>query len=101
MSKSNASTTSGSTLKTHIEALERQPLDIAPDASSRHLHNGIDTSFPPADLHGSYTNHRPLPTEGIEGRRAWIVGGGIAGLSAAFFLIRDGHMPAVSVHSMT
>ncbi|MGP5308056.1 oleate hydratase [Vreelandella alkaliphila] len=97
MSKSNASKTSDSTLKTHIEALERQPLDIVPDASSRHLHNGIDTPFPPADLHGSYTNHRPLPTEGIEGRHAWIVGGGIAGLSAAFFLIRDGHMPAGNI----
>lgn len=88
---------SGSRLKVHIDALERQPFDTTPDASSRHLHNGVDTPFPPADLHGSYTNNRPLPTEGIEQRRAWIVGGGIAGLSAAFFLIRDGHMPAGNI----
>ncbi|WP_434984841.1 oleate hydratase [Vreelandella zhaodongensis] len=88
---------SGSKLKAHINALERQPFDTTPDASSRHLHNGVDTPFPPADLHGSYINNRPLPTEGIEQRRAWIVGGGIAGLSAAFFLIRDGHMPASNI----
>ncbi|WP_030070115.1 oleate hydratase [Halomonas alkaliantarctica] len=97
MSNSNPSKISGSKLIAHIDALEKQPLDITPDASSRHLHNGIDTPFPPADLHGSYTNNRPLPTEGIEQRHAWIVGGGIAGLSAAFFLIRDGHMPAGNI----
>ncbi|RUR33442.1 oleate hydratase [Vreelandella andesensis] len=97
MSDSNASDALGSKLKVHIDALEKQPLDIAPDASSRRLHNGVDTLFPPADLHGSYTNNRPLPSKGIEERRAWIVGGGIAGLSAAFFLIRDGHMPAGNI----
>jgi oleate hydratase len=84
-------------LQAHIDALEAQGVEVTPDASSRHLHNGIDTPLPPADLHGAYVNNRPLPTEGIADRRAWIVGGGIAGLSAAFFLIRDGHMPAGNI----
>lgn len=97
MTNPEPSKATGSKLKAHIDALESQGVDITPDASSRHLHNGIDTPLPPADLHGSYTNHRPLPTEGIKERRAWIVGGGIAGLSAAFFLIRDGHMPAGNI----
>jgi oleate hydratase len=86
-----------SRLKTHIDAMAEQAVDVAPDASSRHLHNGLDTSLPPADLHGSYTNHRPLPTEGIADRHAYIVGSGIGGLSAAFFLIRDGHMPGENI----
>ncbi|MGM0434838.1 MAG: oleate hydratase [Pseudomonadota bacterium] len=86
-----------SRLKTHIDALRAQYFGVTPDASSEHLHNGVDTPLPPPDLHGAYTNHRPLPTEGIEKRRAYIVGSGIAGLSAAFFLIRDGHMPAENI----
>ncbi len=84
-------------LKTHIDALARHVVDVAPDASSRHLHNGIDTPLPPADLHGSYTNNRPLPTEGIADRHAYIIGSGIGGLCAAFFLIRDGHMPPQNI----
>ncbi len=86
-----------SRLKAHVDAMAEQGVDITPDASSRHLHNGLDTPLPPADLHGSYTNHRPLPTEGIADRQAYIVGSGIGGLSAAFFLIRDGHMPARNI----
>ncbi|MFT6899446.1 MAG: oleate hydratase, partial [Paraglaciecola sp.] len=86
-----------SQLKIHIDAMNEQPFDVSPDAASYHLHNGIDVSLPPPDLHGSYTNHRPLPTPGIEKRHAYIVGTGIAGLSAAFFLIRDAHMPAQNI----
>lgn len=86
-----------SRLKTHIEALDEQAINITPDASNTRLHNGKDTPLPPADLHGTYTNNRPLPTEGIAERKAYIVGGGLAGLTAAFFLIRDGHMPAGNI----
>ncbi|MBQ0731836.1 MAG: oleate hydratase, partial [Oleispira antarctica] len=84
-------------LKTHIDAMAKQSINITPDASSTHLHNGIDTPLPPADLHGAYVNNRPLPTEGIADRKAYIVGSGLGGLSAAFFLIRDGHMPAQNI----
>lgn len=89
--------TDNSRLEPHIRALEAQGVNVTPDASAHHLHNGIDTPLPPPDLHGSYTNQRPLPTEGIRDRRAFIIGSGIAGLSAAFFLIRDGHMPAGNI----
>jgi oleate hydratase len=87
----------GSRLKTHIDLIAGQRVEVAPDASSRHLHNGLATPLPPADLHGSYTNNRPLPTEGIADRHAYIVGSGIGGLTAAFFLIRDGHMPGENI----
>lgn len=86
-----------SRLKLHIDAMARQAVDVEPDASSRHVHNGRDTPLPPADMHGTYVNHRPLPTDGVADRHAYIVGSGIAGLSAAFFLIRDGHMPAENI----
>lgn len=97
MTHSKNSKIDTSRLKTHIDAMAEQSIDITPDASKNHLHNGIDTPLPAADLHGTYVNHRPLPTEGIESRKAYIVGSGLAGLSAAFFLIRDGHMPAQNI----
>jgi len=88
---------SSASLQYHLHALNAQAVDQEPDAAALHLHNGLDTPLPPADLHGAYVNHRPLPTEGIETRRAYIVGSGIAGMSAAFFLIRDGHMPPENI----
>ena len=36
--------------------------------------------------------HAPKP-EGIENRKAYVVGGGIAGLSTAAFLVDDAGMP--------
>ena len=47
-----------SRLKNHIDAMAKQVVDVEPDASSRHLHNGRDTPLPPADLHGTYVNHK-------------------------------------------
>jgi len=36
--------------------------------------------------------NRPLPVTPVEGRKAWIIGSGIAGLAAAFYMLRDGRM---------
>jgi len=52
--------------------MAEQAVDVAPDASSQHLHNGLDTSLPPVNLHGSYINNRPLPPEGIADRHAYM-----------------------------
>ncbi|WP_024898647.1 oleate hydratase [Brucella rhizosphaerae] len=49
-------------------------------------------SLPPSDLMGSYMRNRPLPVTPVEGRKAWIIGSGIAGLAAAYYMIRDGQM---------
>jgi len=69
----------------------------APDASRGYWHNTPLNTLPPPDMVGNYQRFKPLPTEGIATRKAWIVGGGIAGLAAAFYLIRDGHMPAANI----
>lgn len=53
--------------------------------------------MPPYDYIASYARHKTLPTPGIEKRKAWIIGGGIGGLAAAFYLIRDAHMPAANI----
>ena len=41
----------------------------------------------------NYDRVHPRKPEGIDERKAYIVGGGIAGLSAAAFLVRDAQMP--------
>lgn len=68
-----------------------------PDATSGYWHHRPHNTLPPADFIGPYSRHRPLPTPGIETRKAYIIGGGIGGLAAAFYLIRDGHMPAENI----
>ncbi|MGN0813899.1 MAG: oleate hydratase [Candidatus Coproplasma sp.] len=45
----------------------------------------------------NYDRVTPRKPEGIEKRKAYIVGGGIAGLSAAAFLVRDAHMPGENI----
>lgn len=41
---------------------------------------------------------RPKKPEGVDNKHAWIVGSGLAGLSAATFLIRDAQMPGENIH---
>jgi oleate hydratase len=45
----------------------------------------------------NYDRINARPPEGINSKRAHIVGGGIAGLAAAAFLVDDAHMPAANV----
>ncbi|KAI8652894.1 hypothetical protein NCS57_01355200 [Fusarium keratoplasticum] len=40
---------------------------------------------------------RPLKPEGIEKKKAWIVGSGLSGLSTAAFLVRDAQMPGKNI----
>ncbi len=40
----------------------------------------------------------PLKPEGVESKHAYIIGSGLAGLSAACFLVRDGQMPGKNIH---
>ena len=41
---------------------------------------------------------RPRKPQGVDDKSAYIVGGGLAGLAAAIFLIRDGHMKGDRIH---
>lgn len=47
---------------------------------------------------GNYQKINPKVPENIERRKAYLIGGGIASLSAAAFLIRDAHMPGKNIH---
>lgn len=48
--------------------------------------------------HGTYeTFARPLKPEGVDKKRVWIVGSGLAGLAAAVFLVRDAQVPGENI----
>lgn len=41
---------------------------------------------------------RPEKPEGVDRKSAYIIGTGLAGLSAAFYLVRDGQMKGEHIH---
>ncbi len=46
---------------------------------------------------GSYQRINPKKPKNIEKRKAYLIGGGIASMAAAAYLIKDGHMPAKNI----
>lgn len=64
---------------------------VEADATRGFWHKGPRDTLPPPDMLGPYSRHRPLVAP-VAGRKAWIIGSGIAGMAAAFYLIRDGGM---------
>ncbi|WP_421568943.1 oleate hydratase [Stenotrophomonas sp. PD6] len=72
-------------------------IEKEPDATAGYWSNQPLNTLPPPDTMGAYMRNRPLAPEGIATRKAWIIGTGIAGLAAAFYLIRDGGMPAANI----
>jgi len=72
-------------------------IDKEPDATGGYWSNRPENTLPPPDMMGAYMRNRPVAPEGVATRKAWIIGTGIAGLAAAFYLIRDGGMPAGNI----
>ncbi|ACK82234.1 oleate hydratase [Methylorubrum extorquens] len=75
-----------------IPGKEGHDFVVETDASAAYWHNRPANTLPPPDMMGAYMRNRPVPGPRVEGRKAWIIGGGIAGLAAAFYMIRDGGM---------
>ncbi|AHJ63730.1 Myosin-crossreactive antigen [Granulibacter bethesdensis] len=68
------------------------PFKVENDATAGYWNNRPENTLPPPDMMGAYMRNRPFPAQQVEGRKAWIIGNGIAGLAAAYYLIRDGGM---------
>jgi len=62
------------------------------DTTAAYWHHSPENTLPPPDMMGAYMRNRPVLGTPVEGRKAWIIGSGIAGLAAAFYMIRDGGM---------
>lgn len=69
-----------------------RPFRVENDTTSGYWSHTPENTLPPPDMMGAYMRNRPVPSDSAKGRKAWIIGSGIAGLAAAFYLIRDGGM---------
>ncbi len=74
-----------------------EPVRVEADAYGVYWRNRPSNTLPPPDLVSAYNRNKPIAPAGVEKRKATIVGSGIAGLAAAFYLIRDGHMPGGNI----
>ncbi|CAM1333910.1 oleate hydratase [Tenacibaculum aestuariivivum] len=68
-----------------------------PDASKDVVHNSKDITMPLADLTGNYQRNKGIPSKLFKDSKVYIVGSGIAGLSAAYYFIRDGHFSGENI----
>lgn len=65
---------------------------VEANVGERFWRKGPTDTLPPPDMVGAYMRNRPVPTDAVQARKAWIIGSGIAGMAAAFYMIRDGGM---------
>jgi oleate hydratase len=72
-------------------------VEHAPDASKEVVSNSKDQPMPFADLTGNYQRNKGIPSKSFKDSKVYIVGSGIAGLSAAYYFIRDGHIPGENI----
>ena len=71
---------------TNFQHIYQRSYPTSPDGNA-YVHNDL----------GTYTHNRPVPPDDAAERKAYIVGSGIAALTAAAFLIRDGQLPGANI----
>lgn len=71
---------------------DKKPFKVENDTTAAYWHHRPENTMPPPDMMGAYMRNHPVPANQEKDRKAWIIGSGIAGLAAAFYLIRDGKM---------
>lgn len=71
---------------------DKKTFKVENDTTAGYWHHRPENTMPPPDMMGAYMRNRPVPGNREKDRKAWIIGSGIAGLAAAFYLIRDGRM---------
>ncbi|EOR96753.1 Myosin-crossreactive antigen [Arcticibacter svalbardensis MN12-7] len=68
-----------------------------PDSSKEVQVNSDDKTMPFSDQIGNYQRNKGIPSQSYDKSKVYIVGTGIAGMSAAYYLIRDGRIPGENI----
>lgn len=68
-----------------------------PDSSKEKQRNTPQKSMPFSDQIGNYQRNKGIPTQSFTDSKVYIIGSGIAGMSAAYYFIRDGRIPAENI----
>ncbi|ATL48063.1 oleate hydratase [Chitinophaga caeni] len=69
-------------------------VDHEPDSSKEQQRNTPEKSMPFSDQIGNYQRNKGLPRQSFDDSKVFIVGSGIGGMAVAYYMIRDGHIPA-------
>lgn len=72
-------------------------IEHEPDSSNEIQRNTPEKTMPFSDQIGNYQRNKGIPFRSFEDSKVYIVGSGIAGLSAAYYFIRDGHIPGKNI----
>jgi oleate hydratase len=68
-----------------------------PDSSKEIQLNTKEKTMPFSDQIGNYQRNIGIPPKSYENSKVYIVGSGIAGMSAAYYFIRDGKIPGKNI----
>jgi len=68
-----------------------------PDSSKEVQINTPEKTMPFSDQIGNYQRNKGIPLQSYENSKIYIVGSGIAGMSAAYYFIRDGRAPGKNI----
>lgn len=68
-----------------------------PDSSKEVQRNTPDKTMPFSDQIGNYQRNKGIPSKSYDNSKVYIVGSGIAGMSAAYYFIRDGRFPGKNI----
>ncbi|QCX52446.1 oleate hydratase [Elizabethkingia sp. JS20170427COW] len=68
-----------------------------PDSSKEKQRNTPQKSMPFSDQIGNYQRNKGIPTQSFTDSKVYIIGSGIAGMSTAYYFIRDGKIPAENI----
>ena len=68
-----------------------------PDSSKEVQVNSQQKTMPFSDQIGNYQRNKGIPSASFDKSKVYIVGSGIAGMSAAYYFIRDGRIPGENI----
>jgi oleate hydratase len=68
-----------------------------PDSSKEVQINTPEKTMPFSDQIGNYQRNKGIPLQSYENSKIYIIGSGIAGMSAAYYFIRDGRVPGKNI----
>lgn len=68
-----------------------------PDSSKEIQINTPEKTMPFSDQIGNYQRNKAIPVKSYKDSKIYIVGSGIAGMAAAYYFIRDGHVPGENI----
>jgi oleate hydratase len=76
---------------------QQENVNHEPDSSTEVQLNTPEKTMPFSDQIGNYQRNKAIPSKSFENSKVYIVGSGIAGMSAAYYFIKDGRIPGENI----